>query len=176
MAMVRAVIVLPVIVTVLLDLDTPAGTVAENAAPSTEYVHAVMVVPIVEPVTVDVAGLVAPPAAGVVRTCEVAVKETTGALDPAAPVAPVLPVSSAGLVVDEVPLPRTTVVLVQTKVPGVRVGVEVDQPVVGATVSDELTAYSTVYVATAASAVAWAAAASENDTEATACLPGVPAP
>ena len=41
------------------------------------------------------------------------------------------------------PSPWVTVVLTQMNVPGVRVGVAVDQPVVGATVSEEFTAYST---------------------------------
>ena len=64
---VRAVMVCPVSVTTLLAREAPVGTVAENAAPSTLYSHTVIaLVPV--PVTTEVAGVVAPPAAGEVST------------------------------------------------------------------------------------------------------------
>ena len=138
-AIVRAVIVAPVIVTTLPVRATPAGTVAEKAAPSTLYCQTLIVVPVEVPVTVDVAGFEAPPTAGTVSTCDVAVSEMIGAG------VPWLPVSSAGLVVVTTPLARVTTVRTQMNEPGVRVGVVVDQPPVvgcGATVSEVLTAYS----------------------------------
>jgi hypothetical protein len=102
----------------------------------------VIVVLTAVPVTVEVVGFVAPPPDGDVNTCVVAVKTILAAGVPGAPVAPALPVSRAGLVVEVVASPRVTVVRYQINVPGVLVGVDVDHPVVGATVSEELTEYS----------------------------------
>ena len=63
-AIVFAVIVLPVTVTTFPERDTPAGTVAENDAPSTEYCQEDIVVLEAVPVTVALVGEVAPPAEG----------------------------------------------------------------------------------------------------------------
>ena len=67
-AMVRAVIVEPVIVTTLPVRATPVGTVAAKAAPSTAYSQTVIVVLVPIPVTVEVAGVVAVPVVGTAST------------------------------------------------------------------------------------------------------------
>src|SRR5690606_11355757 len=85
MVTVRAVIVAPVTVTTFPERVTPAGSAATNAAPFTEYVQAVIVVFTAAPVTVEVAGVVAPPAGGEVRTCAVAVNVIVLAGAPSAP-------------------------------------------------------------------------------------------
>jgi hypothetical protein len=59
-------------------------------------------------------------------------------------------VSRAGFVVVLVLSFLVVVVRNQTNVPGVRVGVAVDQPVVGATVSELFTAYSVIALLIAA--------------------------
>ena len=60
---------------------------------------------------------------------------------PGSPFAPSLPVTSTGEVVDVESFPNVITERIQMNEPGVRVGVEVDQPEEGATVSDEPTAY-----------------------------------
>src|SRR3954471_7272573 len=72
-AIVRAVIVAPVIVTTFPVLLTPGGTVWEKTALSTLYSYLSIVVLVAVPVTVAVVGVVAPtPPAGAIRDCEVA--------------------------------------------------------------------------------------------------------
>jgi hypothetical protein len=55
-------------VTIFPVLDTPVGTVAEKAPPSTLYSQTVMVVLVAVPVTVAVAGVVVPPPDGDAKT------------------------------------------------------------------------------------------------------------
>src|SRR5690606_13538684 len=100
---VLAVMVAPVMVTTFPLRTAPVGAVVVNAAPSTLYCQELMVVLMAVPVTTDVAGVVAPPAAGTLNTWLVAVRVIDGAGVPGEPGAPSLPVSSAGLdVADEV--------------------------------------------------------------------------